>query len=138
MTSSGGWEPVLLLTKPEPSTPLRWLGVKDGQWATAESDHDPTPASDYPLGMIVLLQRDWPIAEQELAEAHARHPELPYPPIHASVRFAMTTMQSSYWASRALQWLSDGYPADDLRLRLLHCGEPSGFLNVLVTRPLVC
>ena len=92
--------------------------MKDGQWATAESDHDPTPASDYPLGMIVLLQRDWPIAEQELAEAHARHPELPYPPIHASVCFALTKMQSSYWASRALQWLSDGYPADDLNAEI--------------------
>jgi hypothetical protein len=92
--------------------------VKDGQWEIAELDHDPTPANDDPLGMIVLLQRDWPIAERELAEAHARHPELPDPPIHASIRLALTKGASSYWAERALQWLSEGYPSDDLKAEI--------------------
>jgi hypothetical protein len=113
VASSGKWEPVLQLSD------RRWLGVKDGQWAIGEPDHDATPATN-PLGMIVLLQRrDWPTAEQELAEAHARHPELPYPPIHASVRLALTKGTSTYWAERALQWLSDGYPADDLKAEIV-------------------
>ncbi len=104
------WEPALLI-----SGSGLWLGRLAGRWVVGRRNGYPSEVSGHPISLLVLLERDWSVAQLEIADLELSSPGMEPISLFETVRLALSPDVSAHWTSKAIDWLQQGFPREGLR-----------------------